>query len=196
MNNFPIEFSILNQIFFYKRNRIYQLIIKDSQLFGIFLQKRLYDLSKTTIVIDILTFILTFIIGFLVFPSLRNLGDFWYILILFVLWVVLLKLFIKIPYFANKIRKEESNKLEKCLAIIKESKNLIENLKIEEFLSKNKNNFVFTIDKIEKSKTKYDEFLDMLPERYGRLYLTLKDGSKKDMILAEYNYEDFKILFE
>lgn len=98
------------------------------------------------------------------------------------------------------IKSTKNNLIEnqKGLEIIAKSTNLIENQKEEVFLARNRKNFVLNISEIEKSKTKYDEFLDRLPdlpEKYGKLSLTLKDGSKKQLVLAEYDYEKFESLF-
>lgn len=105
------DFSIFNQIFFWKRNRIYQLIIKDEKLYGIYLERRLDGVSKTVIIVDIITFVLGFLVSFLplVFPNLIPDRGFLYYSILFSFFIISFEIFIRIPYFANKINQEQSN---------------------------------------------------------------------------------------
>lgn len=192
------DFSILNQIAFWKSNRIYQLILNNEKLYGIYLERRLNGISKTVIIVDVITTIFSIFVSvvlLVVFPNLLPFNGFLGNLILFLLLIGSFEIFIRIPYFADKINKEEASRVQKGLTIIDESTNLIENQKDEEFLARNNKNFVLNVSEIEKSKTKFDEFLERLPERYGKLSLTLKDGSTKKFILVDYDYEKFESLF-
>lgn len=200
------KFPLLNQIFFWKRNRIYKLILKDKKLYGIYLDGQFhsaqtYGFIVYSVIYLISAFIYIFLSDLIIPKNIElflldtQLGTFLFVFITFSFTAWAGNLVVNnFKPVKNLLKKVSIDKLSSKNLLTEKHLQFINENKEKEFLSFNTKNFILNTDQIDKSETSNQQFWVMWPEtHYGQLKLTLKDGSKKNFILTE---DKLDILYE
>lgn len=191
------KFPLLTQ-FVWSGKRLYQLVLNDKKLYGVYLDNNYPLIAKSyssiaTWTLGILTsLIITFLIGFYITGF--NLGFIFFDYIVFIVYITAFEKVIgNIPPFKNFFNKRQKE-IDLARTLIAEKASIcIEHHKPADFLELNNRNFVLDIFDIQKTDMTTSSLLSIWSQvDYGQLKILLKDGSNKHFVLTEDNFDKLR----
>ena len=191
------KFPLLTQ-FVWSGKRLYQLILNDKKLYGVFLDNQYPLIAKSyssiaTWTLGILiSFIITFLIGFYItgFNVRHNFFDF----IVFIVYITTFEKVIgNIPPFKNFFNKRQKEIDLARTVMTEKASTCIGHHKPADFLELNNRNFVLSLSDIQKTDMTTSSLLSIWSQvDYGQLKILLKDGSNKHFVLTENNFDKLR----
>ena len=197
------ELPLLNQIFFWQGNRLYQLILKDKKIYGVYLEGQFHAFTWLSFAYHLLSLSLSLLLTLMIlFVLPANISSFIFansldFIFFFLIIAVFQNLISRSRFYEIMMKKVQVKRQAKRQLIIDEAKNMIKSNEQSAFIKIYKKNFVLELDKLDKAEVLSDQFIWMWPEKhFGQLKFSLKDGSEKHFVLSEPKYTELKIICE